>query len=193
MNAQKFAAHFSLLNIPDKALKEDSRFKPNQDSMSAAVLIPVIEDNGELYVVFTTRAKHLRHHPGQVSFPGGKYDESDASLVDTALRESYEEIGLKPDNITPLGWLPSHHTISNFTIYPLVGLIKNKQKYSINRDEVDNVFTAPLSYFLTREKHFTANPSYKNTTHKVHFMPYQEKLIWGATAAILDKLILHFE
>ncbi|NVK25482.1 MAG: CoA pyrophosphatase [Gammaproteobacteria bacterium] len=193
MNAQEFAARFSLLNLPDAAYTESSRFVPNDESKSAAVLVPIIEHGDQLNVLFTTRAKHLRHHPGQVSFPGGKYEDDDKDLITTAIRESHEEIGLNPKNVQPLGWLPSLHTISNFTVYPLVSLINNQSEYVINKDEVDDVFTAPLNYFLERQKHFTVHPTLNNVNHKVHFMPFQERLIWGATAAILDKLVLHFE
>ena len=193
MNTQEFLTRFSLSPLSDQKKADSSRFKPNEHSTSAAVLVPLIEQDGELHIVFTTRAKHLRHHPGQVSFPGGKSDETDQSLIDTALRESYEEIGLLPELVTPIGWLPTHHTITNFTIYPLVGLIKKEPEFNINYDEVNDVFFAPLNHFITRQTHSTISPTFNNSHHKVHFMPYQGRMIWGATAAILDKLTLHFE
>ena len=157
------------------------------------MLVPIVNKQDGLHVIFTTRALHLRHHPGQISFPGGRRDDSDDSLIETALREADEEIGLSPNNVSVLGWLPSLHTISNYTVYPLVGLIKEDRPFTINEDEVAEVFSAPLRHFLTRESHTTIKPRRHGASQTVHFMPYDDKLIWGATAAILDKLVSHFE
>ena len=188
-----FANQFVLYTAPENKYAKDAIFVPNADSKDAAVLVPIIEREQGLTVLFTQRAMHLRHHPGQISFPGGSKDPEDVDFIATALRESEEEIGLDPTNVTPLGWLPKHHTITNYSVYPLVGLIQNLNPLQVNPDEVAQVFEVPLEHFLLRKNHYTVRPNFKNGKHRVHFMPYQDKIIWGATAAILDKLISHFE
>ena len=188
-----FASHFVLNNTPEEKYTKDARFLPDANSKDAAVLVPVIEREHGLTILFTRRAMHLRHHPGQISFPGGRKDPEDVDFIATALRECEEEIGLNPDKVTPLGWLPKHHTITNYSVYPLVGLIHNLNQLTPNPDEVADVFEVPLDHFLSRKSHYTVRPNFKNGKHRVHFMPYQDKVIWGATAAILDKLIAHFE
>lgn len=193
LSAEHFASHFCLTLTPEDKDRLSGRFTPDANSKTAAVLVPIVKRPHGLNILFTQRALHLRHHPGQISFPGGRQDESDVSLVATALRETEEEIGVNSQFITPLGWLPSHHTISNYTIYPLVALIENGHTTTANEDEVAEIFEVPLAHFLHREAHYTVHPSWHQQRHTVHFMPYQDKLIWGATAAILDKLASHFE
>ena len=193
MTADEFASRFSL--YPSKQLEPDYSgfFKPDAKSKEAAVLVPIVVREDGLKLLFTKRASHLRHHAGQISFPGGRRDDSDSDLIETALRECEEEISLARVSVTPLGWLPSLHTISNYTVFPLVGLIKEIGPVSPNPDEVAEIFEAPLTHFLNRHGHTTAKPKRGKLTQTIHFMPYQDKLIWGATAAILDKLAAHFE
>lgn len=188
-----FANQFVLHTTPTEKYAKEFKFQPDANSKDAAVLVPIVQREHGLTVLLTQRAKHLRHHPGQISFPGGRKDPEDVDFIATALRESEEEIGLNPALVRPLGWLPKHHTITNYSIYPLVGLIQDLNNLVINRDEVDEVFEVPLEHFLIRKDHYTVRPNYRNQRHKVHFMPYQNKMIWGATAAILDKLVSHFE
>ena len=188
-----FANRFVLQTSPPDRYTRDAKFTPNAESKDAAVLVPIVAREHGLTVLLTQRALHLRHHPGQISFPGGRKDPEDVDFIATALRESYEEIGLEPGLVTPLGWLPKHHTITNYSVYPLVGLIENINRLKLNPDEVAEAFEVPLQHFLSRKNHYTVRPNFKNGKHRVHFMPYQNKMIWGATAAILDKLILHFE
>lgn len=191
MKIDLFTSQFCLR--PLKPLnRNESRFLANEQSKQAAVLVPIIVRNNRLTVLLTQRSSQLRHHPGQISFPGGRRDDGE-TLMETALRESWEEVGLLPERVTPLGWLPTHHTISNYAVFPLVGLIKNTNQLKINPDEVDHYFEVPIEHFLQRINHFTVSPKYNNKQFSVHFMPYQNRMIWGATAAILDKLALHFE
>lgn len=188
-----FSSRFILTQLPSNKRKSSSGFRPNEKTRSAAVLVPIVEHHGELALLLTTRAKHLRHHPGQISFPGGNRDPEDASLVDTALRECFEEIGIEPAFINPLGWLPSHHTISNFTIYPLVAIIRNGYSLTINEDEVDEAFLVPLQHLVQRKHHTVVKANVARRHHEVHFIQWHHHWIWGATAAIIDKLIAHIE
>lgn len=191
MTPEHFSSRFCLFNLQNT--KPLTRFVANSTTQNAAVLVPVIKRPTGLTILFTQRAKHMRHHPGQISFPGGKEDPDDNSLTFTALRETFEEVGIDKNKITTLGWLPIFQTISNFSLHPLVGLIEDISYLTLNPEEVDNAFEVPLEYFINRKNHHIIKPSMNNIKHSVHFMPYQGKLIWGATAAIIDQLILHFE
>jgi len=191
VNAVEFASQFCL-KTQIVSNKHEGRFVPNAKSKVAAVLVPIVERPKGLTVLLTQRAQNLRHHPGQISFPGGRQDKGE-TIIETAFREAQEEVDLDPTCVTPLGWLPMHQTITNYTVYPLVGLIKNINPLTANPDEVDHFFEVPIEFFLHRKQHFTISPKINNKRHSVHFMPYQNKMIWGATAAILDKLALHFE
>lgn len=194
MTPEQFASQFCLFHSSyNPKAQSITRFVANSKSRNAAVLVPVIKRPEGLTLLFTERAKHMRHHPGEISFPGGKQDPEDATLLDTALRETFEEVGIAEQHITVLGWLPQFHTISNFSLHPLVGLIDNIQQLTLNPGEVETAFEVPLAYFKNRQNHHIVKTKLKNKQHSVHFMPYQDKMIWGATAIIIDQLIAHFE
>ncbi|QBF81544.1 CoA pyrophosphatase [Shewanella maritima] len=162
-----------------------------RESLQAAVLIPLIEIESQLNLILTQRPMHLRHHPGQISFPGGKVEQVDSNLVATALREADEEIGLKADNVEVLGAFPSHHTMTGFEVTPVIGMVKQPFSMKIDSNEVADCFTAPLSYFIDNNNRHTVDFQRKGTTHKVHVMPYQDKFIWGITAAVINMLCQH--
>jgi len=162
----------------------------NQDHglIESAVLIPLIEEDNQLSVLLTKRASHLKHHGGQVCFPGGKVEQQDNSFVDTALREAQEEIGIATDKVKILGQLHPFQTITGFSITPVVALIPSNVQYNIDKNEVAEIFHVPLHHFLQTDKHYTIDIQHKTGNHKVHFMPYEHYNIWGATAAILKDL-----
>lgn len=164
---------------------------------SAAVLIALFEhdtkgdrySSDDLHILLTKRASHLKHHPSQISFPGGKAELTDTSLVHTALREAQEEIGLDPDTLTVIGQLPNYQLISGYQVTPIVAIINSVQAYKKDDNEVDEIFHVPLQHFLQDENHHCID-SYRNgRIHNIHFYPYKHYNIWGATAAMLKDLV----
>lgn len=161
-----------------------------QNKKQAAVLVPIFEKNNQLHIVLTLRAAHLRHHANQVSFPGGKVDPTDKKIY-TAQREAYEEIGLPFNTINIIGQLNSFQTGSGYNINPIVGMLKHEVKYQINPNEVAEIFSIPLKHFLNTKNHFTVTSYHDGHQRPITVIPYQDKNIWGATAAILKELATH--
>jgi len=153
----------------------------------AAVLVPII-DRDEPTVLFTQRAVHLLDHAGQVSFPGGKIEAGDASPMAAALREAAEEIGLDRGFIEPLGYLDLYMTTLGYRIVPTVARIEPGFHLELNRDEVDDVFEAPLDFLMTEENHALHSREWKGMTRTVYAIPFGERNIWGVTAGILRNL-----
>ena len=151
----------------------------------AAVLVPLVDRHGQLQLLLTQRTPHLDNHAGQISFPGGRVEEADASREETALRETEEEIGLPRSAVHLLGRLPVYENLSGFRITPVVGWIEPPFVLTPDPFEVAAAFEAPLEHFLDtanyqrREFHFRGR-------HR-HYMaiPYEGRYIWGATAAML--------
>lgn len=184
MTKNEFIQRFQMQALPASTHK----FRYPYKLKNAAVLIPIISHQGQLEVLLTKRASHLRHHPGQISFPGGKAEPEDQNLIVTALRETEEEIGLKAENIQVLGQLQSYQTISGYDITPIVAFAQPTTNYNFDDNEVAEVFHVPLSHFLKREHHIEVPMYHQGKRHSVRFMPYQDYNIWGATAAILHDL-----
>lgn len=191
MTKQQFKTQFLFTEQKRASINSKLDLKP------AAVLIPFVERevDGEkqLFVIFTQRAMHLRHHPGQVSFPGGRFESSDGSLSHTALRETQEEIGIKVSQVSLFGQMGLYRTISNYKVTPFVGFVDSDYQLDIDTNEVEDVFEVPWSFLLRRKSHEKFSVVRRNEDHEVHFMPYKDKLIWGTTALILHDLIAHFE
>lgn len=184
MTKNEFMLRFQMLSLP----KATGRYEHHKPLKSAAVLIPIMVNQGQLEVLLTKRAHHLTHHPGQVSFPGGKVEPSDDNIIATALRETHEEIGLPASAAHVIGQLSSYHTISGYDITPVVALISHPHTLIKDSNEVAEIFHVPLNYFLKRQHHIQLHTTYRGKQHEVHFMPYQDYNIWGATAAILCEL-----
>jgi 8-oxo-dGTP pyrophosphatase MutT (NUDIX family) len=153
----------------------------------AAVLVPVV-DYPQPTVLLTQRSAHLNDHAGQISFPGGKIDATDASPLDTALREAEEEIGLSREFIDPIGYLDLYGTSFGFRILPAVARIKPGFKLRINQSEVDDVFEVPLAFLMNPVNHQTHSKEFRGVERSYYAMPYEERYIWGATAGILRVL-----
>ncbi len=151
----------------------------------AAVLIPIIFDNSGPSVVFTKRAKKLKDHPGQISFPGGKEERSDFSEIETVIRECREEIYLKSVDINILGRLPPHETVTGYLISPFVASIRNYQKLKPQLSEVEEIFKVPLSFLLNKENMRVQNRKCNDHERRYYIIPYGPYYIWGATARII--------
>ncbi len=155
---------------------------------NAAVLAPVVARRPEVTVLFTQRTAHLPAHSGQISFPGGKIEESDATPVDAALREAQEEIGLPPDLVTPLSLLDLHNTGTGFRIIPVLGLVDPGFTPAPDPNEVADVFEVPLSFLMQEQNHTRHLREWKDRRILFYAMEYQRRFIWGATAAMLRNL-----
>lgn len=154
----------------------------------AAVLLPiVVRDDGHT-VLLTKRTAHLKDHPGQVSFPGGRVETSDPSPTDTALRETAEEIGLASTHIEILGFLPEYRTVTGFRITPVVGLVTPPFELQADPFEVAEVFEVPLAFLLDPANHQRQSMHYRGVLRQYYAMPYGEYLIWGATAGMIRSL-----
>ena len=156
----------------------------------AAVLVPIYQKEGEYYILFTKRTQKVEYHKGQLSFPGGAQESGDKSLASTALRESFEEIGLRPEDAEVLGTLDEVETISSkFAITPFVALIPYPYRFKINRNEVEELIDIPLSVLLKQEvfpEQFIGEGGELLTSY---FYRYKDHIIWSATAKILKQLL----
>jgi 8-oxo-dGTP pyrophosphatase MutT (NUDIX family) len=154
----------------------------------AAVLVPVDLTGPVARVMLTKRAAHLKHHPGQVAFPGGKQDQADPDLTATALREAAEEIGLPAGAAQVIGHLPPHRTITAFQVMPVVALIHQPFTARIDPDEVDELFAVPLSYLADPGSYRIENRVWQGQMRRYYAVPWGPYYIWGATARILRGL-----
>jgi 8-oxo-dGTP pyrophosphatase MutT (NUDIX family) len=171
-----------VLLSPEDATQLDVRGRTD-----AAVLVALYLDQGELRAVLTRRREDLRRHAGEISFPGGRYDETDADLAATALREAHEEIGLPPEAVDVLGALQPTPTIATgYAVYPFVGLIEPGQAWKLSPREVAEVLELPLAALLAgyaRRRLIRRGIPIRTDTYVV-----DGHLIWGATARILADL-----
>jgi len=156
----------------------------------AAVLVPIFCKDGEYHILFTQRSDQVQHHKGQISFPGGARSEVDASLLDTALRESWEEIGVAAKDVEILGELDdTPTTTSNFNISPFVALIPYPHEFRLNRYEIDEIFSIPVSALLHKAKKKEEYSTFGNDVSVDYSYEYEGKVIWGATAQIVQQFL----
>jgi 8-oxo-dGTP pyrophosphatase MutT (NUDIX family) len=153
----------------------------------AAVLIPVV-DHPQPTVLLTQRSAYLNDHAGQISFPGGKIDATDASPLDAALREAEEEVGLSREFIDPIGYLDLYGTGFGFRILPTVARVRPGFKLRINESEVDDAFEVPLAFLMNPKNHQVHTKEFRGMERQYYAMPFAERYIWGATAGILRVL-----
>ncbi|MEO0502511.1 MAG: CoA pyrophosphatase [Pseudomonadota bacterium] len=163
----------------DVVLPEGRKLRP------AAVLAPVIDTARGLELILTKRSSALKHHPGQIAFPGGKQDAGDATLVDAALREAREEIGLPSDKVDILGSFAPHETVTGFMVTPVVAHVTAPFDIRPEAGEVDEVFFVPLAHVLTPAHFVVESRRWRGQRRSYYAVPYGPYYIWGATARIL--------
>ncbi|MCJ8142048.1 CoA pyrophosphatase [Ancylobacter sp. A5.8] len=165
-------------------------FRPLVDQRpvrAAAVLIPVIT-RPEPTVLLTLRSAHLPSHPGQIAFPGGKIDPTDAGPLDAALREAEEEVGLERARVRPLGYLDSYLSRTGYRIVPVVAAVEPDFGLRLNPGEVDEAFEVPLDFLMSPANHQRHSREAEGLIRTFHAMAYEKRFIWGITAGILRTL-----
>lgn len=155
---------------------------PERKLRPAAVLLAFEPGRG---VWLTKRSSHLKHHPGQIAFPGGKLDPGDASLEAAALREAQEEIGLPPDCVHVFGKLPPHETVTGFLVTPFVGHVHRPFAAQPEAGEVEEVFTVPLHHLIDEGNYQIQSRRWQGQMRRYYTVPWGPYYIWGATARIL--------
>jgi len=186
----------ALLRAVAREGRPSSDFDLNADAKSpgtplrdAAVLVPiVIEDRPEPMLILTKRSSALKHHPGQIAFPGGKVDPEDADVIAAALREGQEEIALDPDQVEVLGTLSPHETVTGFNVSPVIGLVSPAFRPKANDSEVAEVFEVPLAHVMTAENYLIESRRWRGERRYFFTVPWGPYYVWGATARMLRAL-----
>jgi len=158
-------------------------------SVPAGVLLPLFFKDGQAFLLFTKRTETLEHHKGQISFPGGKWDNSDNDLLETTLRETKEEIGVRKADIEILGQTDRFQTNTYFLITPFVGVFPHPYPFTISEGEIERLIEVPLLH-LMRDSVFSVKPFQKNgITWQVHYYQYKQDTIWGVTGFLLSNFL----
>ena len=168
----------------DFDLNPDSRPTSPRTLSPAAVLLPIVQRD-EPTILFTRRTEHLSRHAGQVSFPGGRAQDDDLTLVETALRETYEEIGVTSEFISVAGFLDPYETGTGYAILPVVGLLKKGFSVVPEVNEVAEIFEVPLAFLLDPANREKRTGEWQGQKREFYAFEYNGHYIWGATAAIL--------
>jgi 8-oxo-dGTP pyrophosphatase MutT (NUDIX family) len=163
-------------------------WRRTEELRPAAVLVPMVRREGGLTVLLTQRTDHLYDHAGQISFPGGRSEAHDESPAATALRETFEEIGLPHSHVEVLGNLPEYTTVTGYHVTPVVGLVTSLPTLRLDAFEVAEAFEVPLAFFLDPGNHQRNTLQYQGRTRHYYAMPYGQRYIWGATAGMLMNL-----
>jgi 8-oxo-dGTP pyrophosphatase MutT (NUDIX family) len=153
----------------------------------AAVLIAVIERD-EPMVLLTQRTAHLKQHAGQIAFPGGKIDATDATPLAAALREADEEVGLAASAVDPIGYLDVYMTTLGYRIVPVVARVRPGFTLTLNPGEVEDAFEVPLSFLMEVTNHQTHSREWQGMMRSYYAIPFGERYIWGVTAGIFRSL-----
>jgi 8-oxo-dGTP pyrophosphatase MutT (NUDIX family) len=171
----KNTAHPSFMETPFEEFKGPVR--------RAAVLVPLVLVENEWHLLFTRRTDFVDHHKGQVSFPGGRVDPDDDSPEATALRETFEEIGVRPEDVQVVGALGEYLTVSNYLVTPVIGIISWPRTFTVHTPEVERVFTIPLDW-LADISHRQEMVRKETDRSLIVYLPFDGELLWGVTARI---------
>jgi len=170
-------------------LAELESFIPEAEAFApASVLCGLVPRADGLQVLLTKRSPHLRHHPGQISFPGGRIETADASPYEAALREAHEEIGLEADYVRLLGYLDPLVTITGYRVFPAVAIVDPDYRAEPDGVEVAELFEAPLSLFLDAGNEHPFEIEFRGAMRKLKEFRWLDHRIWGATASMLINL-----
>ena len=159
--------------------------KINSDAKKSSVMCLFLENNNKVYILLTKRSNNLSNHAGEICFPGGGPEKGDKDLLDTALRETYEEVGVPKDEIKVIGQLDDYITGTGFHISPFVGILNSKLKFTINKDEVSELIYLPIDELKDNSNHIWTEKKFGNKMYKFWKINYLDYNIWGATASIL--------
>jgi len=154
----------------------------------AAVLVPIVERSSGPTVLLTQRTDHLKHHAGQISFPGGRVEPEDSDAVATALRESHEEIGLAAQYVEVVGRLDNYQTGTGFMVTPIVGFVRPDFALQLDDFEVAEAFEVPLDFVLNPDNHVIESRPWQGSERRYYVLRFEQRFIWGATAGMLVNL-----
>ncbi len=167
----------------DKSVAAEEEFTPS------AVLIPIFYKDGEPYILLTLRTDTVASHKGQISFPGGTREDDDRDLLATALRETFEEVGIKPQDVEILGELDDLLAVTSFVVTPYVGVFPYPYEFKISENEIAELIEVPLSFFISDNHCRTEKRIHRGREVTVYFYDYGKYTIWGVTARILKGFI----
>ena len=164
-----------------------ARRMSHPEMTSAAVLVPLILHNDGLHLLLTKRTDSVEHHKGQISFPGGMSDPGDPTAIDTALRETDEELGIPPSFISILGTIDDIRIPTGFVVTPVIGYIASLPPFRINADEVAEAFQIPFSVFFNPSVRRSELRELRGMKRQVYYYDVWKEPVWGATAAIIKQ------
>ncbi|MEO6690129.1 MAG: CoA pyrophosphatase [Dokdonella sp.] len=168
-------------------------FDADSSRRPAAVLVPFVRRADRLSVLFTRRSERLRHHAGQISFPGGGIDAGDEDAIAAALRETHEETGILRSQIEPFGYLDRFDTVSGYSVTPVAGFVRDDYSIRLQEEEVDEVFEVPLAFILDPASLKREHLLWRGRERDIFAFEWEGRRIWGATAAILKNLLDRLE
>ena len=172
------------------AHRKPDRVEDADEYTHASVLLPLFIKDGRYWILFMRRTHTVEYHKGEVSFPGGSVDARDTSLEQTALRETFEEVGIREEDIEILGQLDDMLTAtSRFIVHPFVGIVPFPYAFTLNKREVDYLIEVPLRFFLEDARPQFVTMSYDGESFETPAFIYKNTIIWGATQRILDNFL----
>jgi 8-oxo-dGTP pyrophosphatase MutT (NUDIX family) len=166
-----------------KSVASEEKFTPS------AVLIPIFYKNGEPHLLLTLRTETVASHKGQISFPGGTRENGDRDLLATALRETFEEVGIRPEDVEVLGELDDLLAVTNFVVTPFVGVFPYPYDFKVSYDEIAELIEIPLSFFVDPRNRRAEEWLYRGRNATVYFYDYDKYTVWGVTAQILKGFV----
>lgn len=196
LSIERLRARFEGTRLPDDPLDvvmppglsrwpHGMQQKLNGPLTPAGVLVPLMQRAEGLSVLLTQRASHLKHHAGQVSFPGGRMEAHDDDVRAAALRETHEEVGIEPHHVDVIGYLRSMPTITGFAVTPVVGLVADTAALTVDRTEVEYAFEVPLEHLLDESNDRLVDREFEGRNFSLTEFHYDGERIWGATAYML--------